>query len=388
MTKKVVLRSLLTLLAAALTFTLISVPVAAGLLDKLKTKPEQVTENKNDSGKSVDPSICALKPYYGPKKRLGVMEMDVKVTATSSTEPTFTGGSVSTTSVYIPPPADFGTGLTEMLTTALVDSKRFIVLERKALADIQAEQALGASGAVDPTSAALAGNILGAQALIRGAVTEYSYKRTSTGGSAKFLPGIGVSAAKAEASVVLDIRIYDAVTGQVLDSVKAEGRAKSSAKGVEVDREEFKMSAAGFSQTPLGQATRQAIEKAVLFICQRMDQVPWEGRIAEIDAEADGSVSAIYLNAGTQAGLKDGDKLEIFRPGKPIKDPETRVVIGRTKDTRLGLCRIETAKEKLSIAVPIEGSGFQVGDLLRFVDRPEASTSQPTSGTATSGNGE
>ena len=55
-------------------------------------------------------------PFTGPKKRLAVMDLEVKIIATDSMEPTTTGGIVSTTSVSIPPPSDFGSGLTEMLT--------------------------------------------------------------------------------------------------------------------------------------------------------------------------------------------------------------------------------------------------------------------------------
>ena len=271
-----------------------------------------------------------------------------------------------------------------MLTTALIDSGRFIVLERKALADIQAEQQLAASGAVDPASAAVAGKLLGAQALIRGAVTEFSYKRSSTGGSASFLKGIGLATTKAEASVGLDIRLYDVATGVVLDSVKAEGRAKSSATAVDVDKPDWKVSGSSFKQSPLGAATRQAINKAVVLICMRMDAIPWEGRIAEIEADTAGGPPTIYLNAGSQVGMKEGYKLEVFRPGRAIIDPETRTTIGRTKDTILGACEIKQLLEKMSVAEPYEGSGFQIGDGIRLLNGPKPPT-WPKGVTAESG---
>ena len=40
--------------------------------------------------------------------------------------------------------------MTEMLTTALTKSERFVVLERAALDKVTAEQDLGASGRVNP----------------------------------------------------------------------------------------------------------------------------------------------------------------------------------------------------------------------------------------------
>jgi len=43
---------------------------------------------------------------------------------------------------------DIGTGLSTMLTTALVNSNRFIVLERDVLDEVLREQDFGASGRV------------------------------------------------------------------------------------------------------------------------------------------------------------------------------------------------------------------------------------------------
>ncbi len=328
------------------------------------------------SSKETQP---ACKSYTGPKKRLGVMDMDVKVTAVGSTEPTVTGGTTTTTTIYIPPPNDFGTGLTEMLTTSLIESGRFIVLERKALADIQAEHALNASGSVDPMAAVTGGKLLGAQALIRGAVTEYSYKRSSTGGGINVLKGLGIAACQAEAMVALDIRIYDVATGVILDSVRAEGKAKSSAASLTIDKEELKMDANTFKSSPLGKASREAINKAVDAIIKRMEVIPWEGRIAEIDNDDAGNVSAIYINAGSELGLKPGMRLEILQPGKPIYDPETRLVIGRTKDKHLGSGIIDTVSKKLSTAAPIEGGGYQVNDIVRMMEEVKTSNSSTNS---------
>ena len=308
--------------------------------------------------------------YTGPKKRLAVMDMEVKVTATSSTTPTSGGGSTSTSSVSIPAPTDFGTGLTEMLTTALIDTKRFILLERKALDDIKAESTRGTDGTTDASTAPPAGKLLGAQALIRGAVTEYSYHYSASNAGGSFIPGISLSTASAEAMVALDIRLYDTTTGQILDSVRAEGKAKGKAVGIDVDKGDVKMSASNFQQSPLGKATREAIEKAVAKIVERMEAVAWEARIAEIDPGENGAPDTIYLNMGSDAGLKVGDVLEIFHPGRPITDPETKVVIGRTKDTRLGTCKIDTVTPKLAIVIPTDGKGFQKNDVAYFVTPP------------------
>lgn len=98
-----------------------------------------------------------------------------------------------------------------------------------------------------------------------------------------------------------------------------------------------------------------------------MEELPWEGRIAELDMDESGNLTTIYINAGSNAGLKVGDKFEAFRPGRNIVDPETKVVIGRTKDKLLGKCQIESLTKDLANAVPIEGGGFQIGDVVRLI---------------------
>jgi curli biogenesis system outer membrane secretion channel CsgG len=79
--------------------------------------------------------------YSGPKKRIAVMDMEVKVNAGAANTPTSSSSTTQST-VQIPNPNDFGTGLAEMLTTALVNSGQFVVLERKALQDVNTEQAV------------------------------------------------------------------------------------------------------------------------------------------------------------------------------------------------------------------------------------------------------
>lgn len=345
------------------------------ILDKVPSIPAVNKDKNNDDSKAKQASNDKTSPdadpklstWTGPKKRLGVMDMEVKITTTQSVQPTQGGGynSTTTTTLTIPPPADFGTGLTEMMTTSLMDSGRFILLERKALGDIQAEQALAAGGSVDPSTASTSGKLLGAQALIRGAVTEYSYRSSSTGGTASFLKGVSLAATTSEAVVGLDIRIYDVSTGQILDSVKAYGKAKSSAAAIDVTKEDWKVGGNSFKQSPLGEATRQAITQAVVEICKRMDVIPWEGRVAEIDA---GTPPTLYLNAGTQTGMKQGMQLEIVHLGKAIKDPDTGTTIGRTKDTYVGACEIKQCMDKISLAEPIDGQGFQVGDAVHMLN--------------------
>jgi curli biogenesis system outer membrane secretion channel CsgG len=370
------LKPVLWTLLAAVAFITNANAQFGGLIGKAR---DSVLNKDKDKDKNREANQQAApeqaSSFTGPKKRLAVMDMDVKVMGQSMSSPTMGGGYSTTSSMSIPMPSDFGTGLTEMLTTALIQSNRFIVLERKAVQDMQSEASLSSSGIVNPDTAIKPGSLLGAQAMIRGAVTEYSYKKSSTGPGAVFGKAVGVQRSTLEAMVAIDVRIYDAATGQIIDSVRADGKAKSSENSANVEIENNKVSAGNFSSTPLGAASREAIQKAVKFIYDRMETRSWEGAIAEIDQENE-KITALYLNAGQRAGINVGNEFEVFRPGRSIVNPETKVVIGRTKDTVLGRCKVESVEAEFSIALPTQGTSFQKGDMIRFAAGNSAASSK------------
>jgi len=72
-----------------------------------------------------------------------------------------------------------GEGIAEMLTTALVKTGNYRVLERRELDQILKEQDLGASGIVTPQSAAKVGKVLGVELAVMGAVTVLGIRKAT-----------------------------------------------------------------------------------------------------------------------------------------------------------------------------------------------------------------
>jgi curli biogenesis system outer membrane secretion channel CsgG len=66
-----------------------------------------------------------------------------------------------------------------MLTTALVKSDRFVVLERAVMGKVTAEQDFAAGGRANTDTSAKMDKIIGAKAIITGDLTEFSYSATS-----------------------------------------------------------------------------------------------------------------------------------------------------------------------------------------------------------------
>lgn len=254
---------------------------------------------------------------------------------------------------------DLGNGMSEMLTTALMKSGRFILVERPEIEKVLQEQDFGVSGRTAGGEAAKIGKILKAQIMVSGAVTEFEASGGGQGGGFS-VHGFTIGSNSSVAKVAVNIRIYDTTTGQVLDSQRCEGVAESGGLSFAYSDSNFGFGGGGFDKTPVGKACQMAIDKAVFFIASRMQNVPWAGRI--VDVKPDGKV---FVNAGANAGVASGDTLNVYRAGEELVDPESGMSLG-SELTKIGQVQIIQVQDKFSIATAAGGGGFQRGDVLKF----------------------
>jgi curli biogenesis system outer membrane secretion channel CsgG len=164
---------------------------------------------------------------------------------------------------------DIGEGMSDMLTTALFHTNRFIVLERGALGEVLREQDLAASGRVKGGTEAPTGEIEGAELLVVGAITEFEPKAGGVGGgllTGGFGAGVGVSMAH----IAIDIRIIDAKTSRILSAQSVEGRAQDigGLAGFAVGGP-LAVGFGGFAKTPMEKAIRLCLQTAVNYIAQQ-----------------------------------------------------------------------------------------------------------------------
>lgn len=110
-----------------------------------------------------------------------------------------------------------GNGMSDMLVNALVESQCFRVMERSRIAAILKEQNLGRDGIVSASTAASVGQMIGAQLLVMGTVTEFD-ENESGGGVGAFLGRAVAGVGMKTAHVGLIVRIVDATTGEILVS--------------------------------------------------------------------------------------------------------------------------------------------------------------------------
>jgi curli biogenesis system outer membrane secretion channel CsgG len=273
---------------------------------------------------------------------------------------------------------DVGKGIADILVDRLVTAGKYSVIERKALDKVLAEQNFSNSNRADPTSAAKIAKLLGVDAIIIGSITQFGRddKNTSVGGGA--ISGVtgrfgigGVGKRESKAVVEITARLINIDTGEIL--VSSQGKGESTRSGTSLlgagggggtavggggD-----MSSKNFGATILGEATNKAVTQVADEMNQNVARIPLrsipvEGLVADVNG------STLILNVGTKQGVRVGDKLQVSRAGREIRDPGTGKVLRRV-ETSLGTITITEIEEGSSVGTYEGGEGVKVGDIVK-----------------------
>jgi len=271
--------------------------------------------------------------YRGPRKRIAVHEFENKSGQKGS---------------------PLGAAVSDMIEGVLVETGHFQVISRRNLERVMEEQRLGRSGAVTRQTAAKIGQLIGAEALVFGAITEYGLQESTYGGEKE---GEGAQLSIISARVVLDVRMVDTDSGEIILAQTATGEeATFRLEGTSYDS--FFNVGSDFNTTLGGKATRKAVRRAVKGIIEAMDAVPWRSVIVAVKPTGE-----IFIKHGKNMGLEAGEVFSVFRPGEEIIDPETGASLGREM-SRIGRIQITEVRDQYSVAQGVDGFGFKVGDVV------------------------
>ncbi len=257
---------------------------------------------------------------------------------------------------------DIGRDLSDMLKVGLVNNGAFTVLERKMLDQILSEQAISASGIVDPRSMVQMGRVLGVNAVIVGSVTQFGFdERTSEG----FL-GMG-RARDVRAIVAINARIVDPVTGEVLGAIAARGEEMGRARpSGGKSQGGINMSKCTFENTFMAGAVKKCVDQLVTELAKaevkvRFSKAEVRGKVADFDNDT------VIFNIGSDMGIQLGDALIVEKVVRQVKDPDTGRVI-RDVTEQIGTVVI-TKVDGLSSCGRWEGRvAPTVGDIVRRLE--------------------
>jgi len=254
--------------------------------------------------------------------------------------------------------------ITDMMITELWKSGLFTVIERARIEAILQEQNLTLYGLADPKTAVNLGRLLGVQALITGAITQFESR---TQGGALFIPGTTavVAGGETRGTVTIDLRAINPETGEIVMVARESGSATQSIGGV------------AFSGVAYGQAETEGIMAAATYraVTRLVDKLKGlfiaKGAIEPSHVvKVDGS--RIYLDAGVEnRNAKPGDLYLVYQEGEKIVGPRGEVL--DVEKEYVALLEVVEAKPRYSIAKLVKGYPPYVGHKAEpAVDRDSA----------------
>jgi curli biogenesis system outer membrane secretion channel CsgG len=250
-----------------------------------------------------------------------------------------------------------GQGVADMLATVLVKSGKFMVMERAELDNVIQEQKLGESGLVTAETAPKVGKLLGVELLVVGSISEFGTKENTIGGGVSLFGG-GVTRKTARA--VVDIRLVNTTTGEVIATATEEGSESSTGLSVRYADMDFN-DHNGWDDTDIGKACRQAVDGCVELITDNLEKLPWMGRILKVNPDG-----TLLLKPGSEGGVKPGMEFDIYRVGDEVKDPDTGLSLG-AEESKIGSVKVteDALRGKAAKAQIVSGKDIKTSDILR-----------------------
>lgn len=236
-----------------------------------------------------------------------------------------------------------------VLTDSLLQTGKFIVLgetdmRRAALA----EQDLSASGrTAGGKKKAKTGHLTPAQLLVKGEITHFQHSTTGGKGGLS-IKGFRISGGKDTAEINAVIYVVDSTTGQVIASKKVVGKASRTAMGVGFTDKDWGADLGGFKKTNVGKAVEAAIDEAVEFLVNQLDDIPWSGSVIMVKG------GKVYINRGEREGIQKGQTF-LVGESEELRDPDTGELLDESLNVA-GKIETVTVKKKLSICSIIEGA--------------------------------
>jgi hypothetical protein len=234
-----------------------------------------------------------------------------------------------------------GEAVARKLSDKLEASQRVVTLDKTVVSEMLDREGFKFENLSDPSVVKRAHQSLGIQAFALGTVTDVSLLSSKASETSE--EEVTFATAKVE------IRLIDASTGNLLKTFIGRSPIFGTKETGEYSR---------------GKAVLKAIDLSLDDILEgflrQLDLLDWATTIARVEGEN------IYLNAGKLSGLRIGDTLEVFEPGKEIFHPTTNLSLGWTTGKLKGAVRVtDLFGVDAAIGMAVQGAGFSSNDVLK-----------------------
>lgn len=220
----------------------------------------------------------------------------------------------------------------DILSSKLLSTDKFLLLERADLDKIQKELGIG--------NAAPLRNM--ADYLIVGSITAFGRRDHSD-------VGIFSRVKKQIAYAKVQIRLIDVYTGQILYSEEGEGEAYSEAGSV------FGVgSQAGYDSAINDKALDVAITNLSSNVIENLLDKPWQAYILAYES------GSFIISGGKSQNIKVNTEFDVMREGKKVNNPQTNMVITLPGE-KVGVLRVtqclgDSPQNEISLCTLAQGS--------------------------------
>ncbi len=244
---------------------------------------------------------------------------------------------------------ELGSNLSIMLESALMDTGRFVLVERDKLNAVIKEQDLATSGRTAKAKhVARTGLLRPAKYLGTGAVTTVT--EGASGGSGGITVGpITLGGGSSKAAVTIIAKLVDTTTGEIVAKKRIVGRAGRKSLSLGVHTGIVNTHVSGFKKTPLGDAAQDCINQAAVFFARKMVTFPFEGCVVTVSGKR------VVINRGSNHGVAVGKLFTMREEGAILTDPSTGEVLGKNEGKQIGELKVVSVKEKMSFCEVLSG---------------------------------
>jgi len=285
-------------------------------------------------------ALFVVPPAIAERVRIGIGEIEyVGAEQSSSRHSRSTSG-------------DMG-AFADMMTTALVKTKKLDVMERGRLSEVLKEQGLSIFGLTGSGSQNETLNVTGIDYVLTGAITQY-------GKSEKAMAVKGFAAGGESWTMSVDIRVLNIQTGRI---EIAETVLTRLSGGMAVKTSKFAGGGSSDKSEMVGKLLRQSAMNVTNLIVTSIYPV----RIVNINGKQ------VVLNYG-DALLSIGDVLEVYSQGESFTDPDTGEVLGM-EETLIGTIKVTDAQPKFAKAeIQKDSDPMQKGMIARVTSSTQKKT--------------
>lgn len=234
-----------------------------------------------------------------------------------------------------------GEAVAKKLSDKLEATQRVVTSDRTVVSEMLNREGFKFENLSDPSVIKRAHQSLGIQAFALGTVTDVSLLSSKASETSE--EEVTFATAKVE------VRLIDASTGNLLKTFIGRSPIFGTKETGEYSR---------------GKAVLKAIDLSLDDILEgflrQLDLLDWATTIARVEGEN------IYLNAGKLSGIRIGDTLEVFEPGKEIFHPTTNLSLGWTTGKLKGAVKVtDLFGVDAAIGRVVQGAGFSSNDVVK-----------------------